>query len=135
MYSVKGDLVVDPFLGMGTTSLAAMASGRNSVGYEIDKTLQNTNAHLRESFIQISKQINHQRLANHIEFVQHRMKTKGNLKHQNVHYGFPVVTAQEKELLINDPVNILDLEDNTTIVNYATLPQQPSSLSCSSSGR
>ena len=36
MYSVKGDTVLDPFLGTGTTIIAAIASGRNSVGYEID---------------------------------------------------------------------------------------------------
>lgn len=37
MYSVHGDTVLDPFWGTGTTSLAAMAAGRNSVGYELDE--------------------------------------------------------------------------------------------------
>ena len=37
MYSVKGDLILDPFLGIGTTVAAAMASGRNSIGYEIER--------------------------------------------------------------------------------------------------
>ncbi len=36
MFSFVGDTVVDPFLGTGTTSLAAMKLGRNSIGYEID---------------------------------------------------------------------------------------------------
>lgn len=36
MFSFVGDTVLDPFLGTGTTSLAAAVSGRNSVGYEID---------------------------------------------------------------------------------------------------
>ncbi len=36
MYSFTGDTVLDPFLGTGTTMLAAMSSGRNSIGYEID---------------------------------------------------------------------------------------------------
>ncbi|MEE9307526.1 MAG: DNA methyltransferase [Spirochaetia bacterium] len=31
MFSVKGDLVLDPFVGSGTTILAAMCTGRNSV--------------------------------------------------------------------------------------------------------
>jgi len=36
MFSFVGDTVLDPFLGTGTTSLAALQSGRNSIGYEID---------------------------------------------------------------------------------------------------
>jgi DNA modification methylase len=36
MFSFAGDTVLDPFLGSGTTSLAAMQCGRNSIGYEID---------------------------------------------------------------------------------------------------
>ncbi len=36
MFSFVGDTVVDPFLGTGTTTLAAMEHGRNSIGYEID---------------------------------------------------------------------------------------------------
>ena len=35
MFSFVGDTVLDPFLGTGTTSAAAAAWGRNSVGYEI----------------------------------------------------------------------------------------------------
>jgi len=36
MFSFVGDTVLDPFLGSGTTSLAAVNTGRNSVGYEIN---------------------------------------------------------------------------------------------------
>ena len=36
MFSFVGDTVLDPFLGTGTTALAASQLGRNSVGYEID---------------------------------------------------------------------------------------------------
>jgi len=37
MFSFVGDTVLDPFLGSGTTSLAAKNLDRNSVGYEINK--------------------------------------------------------------------------------------------------
>ncbi|MEW6355212.1 MAG: site-specific DNA-methyltransferase [Planctomycetota bacterium] len=36
MFSFVGDTVLDPFLGSGTTCLAARNRGRNSVGYEIN---------------------------------------------------------------------------------------------------
>jgi DNA modification methylase len=38
MFSFVGDTVLDPFLGTGTTTLAAMRNGRNSIGFEVDKT-------------------------------------------------------------------------------------------------
>src|SRR5207245_2177915 len=38
MFSFVGDTVLDPFLGTGTTTIAAAQCGRNSVGYEIDET-------------------------------------------------------------------------------------------------
>lgn len=37
MFSFVGDTVLDPFLGSGTTSLAAKNLNRNSIGYEINK--------------------------------------------------------------------------------------------------
>ena len=39
MFSVKGDTVLDPFLGSGTTVRIAMRNKRNSIGYETDETL------------------------------------------------------------------------------------------------
>jgi modification methylase len=37
MFSFVGDTVLDPFLGTGTTTVAAAKAGRNSIGFEIDK--------------------------------------------------------------------------------------------------
>ncbi|MFQ5463237.1 MAG: DNA-methyltransferase [Phycisphaerae bacterium] len=37
MFSFLGDTVLDPFLGTGTTSVAAACCGRNSIGVEIDR--------------------------------------------------------------------------------------------------
>ncbi|MEW6227486.1 MAG: site-specific DNA-methyltransferase [Bacillota bacterium] len=36
MFSFVGDTVLDPFVGTGTTTVAAAAAGRNSIGIEID---------------------------------------------------------------------------------------------------
>ena len=37
MFSFQGDTVLDPFLGSGTTVKAALESGRNALGYEINE--------------------------------------------------------------------------------------------------
>lgn len=36
MFSFAGDTVLDPFLGTGSTTIAAVAAGRNSIGIEVD---------------------------------------------------------------------------------------------------
>jgi DNA modification methylase len=53
MFSVKGDTVLDPFLGSGTTVKLAMQNERNSIGYETDETLLPL----------IKKKINHEQAA------------------------------------------------------------------------
>ncbi len=37
MFSFVGDTVLDPFLGTGTTAIAAAKTGRHSIGFEIDE--------------------------------------------------------------------------------------------------
>jgi site-specific DNA-methyltransferase (cytosine-N4-specific) len=39
MFSLKGETVLDLFLGSGTTTKIAMQNERNSVGYETDESL------------------------------------------------------------------------------------------------
>ncbi len=36
LYTYKGDIVLDPFMGSGTTAIAALKSERKYIGYEID---------------------------------------------------------------------------------------------------
>ena len=36
IHSNQGDVILDPFMGSGTTAVAALETGRNFVGYEID---------------------------------------------------------------------------------------------------
>jgi site-specific DNA-methyltransferase (adenine-specific) len=36
MFSFVGDTILDPFCGSGTTMIAAMRAGRNSIGVEIE---------------------------------------------------------------------------------------------------
>ena len=103
MYSVKGDVVLDPFLGTGTTSLAALASGRNSIGYEMDNTLSEViSENLSPDKVPILNALIHNRLQAHVDFVDKRLVSgEWNVKHTNRHYKFPVVTSQETDLLLN----------------------------------
>ncbi|HKL82045.1 MAG TPA: site-specific DNA-methyltransferase [Desulfobacter sp.] len=118
MYSVKGDLVLDPFLGTGTTTLAAMTAGRNSTGYEIDPSLlENFYDKCQDSLDHFSSVIQH-RIDLHREFVQGRLEAGKLIKHENTHYGFPVVTRQEKELVFSIPVSVEQQDDENMVVNY-----------------
>ena len=40
MYSFWGETVLDPFMGSGTTTLAAAREGRSSVGYELNRQFE-----------------------------------------------------------------------------------------------
>ncbi len=98
MYSVLGDTVLDPFLGTGTTMLAAMACARNSAGWEIDPAF---GAYIRERLkeeVGGLNDYNRQRLRDHLEFVQKYTREKSSLKYRNSHFGFPVMTKQEQDL-------------------------------------
>jgi modification methylase len=125
MYSVKCDVVLDPFLGTGTTSLAALASGRNSVGYEVDKNLSETISEtLSDDKINVLNNLIKERLNTHLDFVQKRLATKEDFdfKHFNENYKFPVMTSQETQLMINFISEIQNI-DNQIVVKYSEIPE------------
>lgn len=97
MYSIYGDHVLDPFSGLGTTTLAAMVSGRNSMGIEMEKDLA-ANVFQESTVIKASKYQIQNRLQKYLDFIQTETGKKREFKHHNLFYGFPVVTNQEKNL-------------------------------------
>ncbi len=98
MYSVDGDIVLDPYLGTATTTIASMCSGRNSIGYEINKNFSELiNSKIGE-ISDLSKKIVSKRIENHRDFVKVREKKKGKLKHKSEKYSFPVMTSQERDI-------------------------------------
>lgn len=124
MFSVKGDTILDPFAGIGTTMYASMAAGRNSVGFEIDKNFKDSIFSRMDTIVNYANECIHTRLRNHLHFVEERSNNKGGFKYLNKHYGFPVITRQEKELLINPLVNVKEVGDNHFQVIYSNEPQQ-----------
>jgi DNA modification methylase len=124
MYSTKGDTVLDPFLGTGTTTSAAMATGRNSIGFEIESSFRDEIFSIGDRIINTSNDRIHHRIQSHLEFVRERIKDKGNLKYLNRHYKFPVMTRQEIELFFN-PLESIEQDDGSMMaVKYADVPQE-----------
>jgi len=106
MFSVKGDMVLDPFLGTGTTMLAAMASARNSVGYERDQGMKAEIVERAKDIVGLANARIAERLESHSVFVNERFKKHGRFGYKNRWYGFPVVTRQERELFLNRLISI-----------------------------
>lgn len=124
MFSVKGDTVVDPFFGIGTTTFAAIAACRNSVGFEIEPSFRNPIVSKIPTVVALSNEHIRNRIKNHTDFVKDRIKTKGAFKHMNKYYGFPVMTSQEKELLLNQLVSAAQISDGVFEVSYSEKPQE-----------
>ena len=123
MYSVKGDVLLDPFLGTGTTTAAAMTSGRNSIGVEIDKSFQQVICPIAHHIVDFSNGYLSDRLQKHFAFVESRIQNSGALKYTNKHYSCPVVTRQEQFILLNGLKEIHTRGDNIFDVMYSTKPQ------------
>jgi DNA modification methylase len=123
MFSVQEDIVLDPFLGIGTTMLAAMTAGRNSVSYELREDFKELIVKQAESILDIANAVIRGRLAQHLEFVEKRIAGNKALKHINRHYGFPVITNQEKNLMIPDLKEIKKTGDLTFEIHYDDGPQ------------
>lgn len=100
MYSLQGDTVLDPFSGTGTTSLAAMMGGRNSIGVDLVPGMKNSAVGRVAGAKEFLNASIRDRLEGHLSFVRERCAGGGEFRHRNIHYDFPVMTGQERELLL-----------------------------------
>jgi modification methylase len=120
MYSLQGDTVLDPFLGTGTTTIASIASKRNSIGYEIDSVfsniikdnIENTPVSFLNSYIQ-------NRIDKHRQFLDERNADpkKKEINHYNKNLKMQVMTSQETEIKLSF-IEKLEMEENKITCFY-----------------
>lgn len=120
MYSLQGDTILDPFLGTGTTTVAAIISNRNSIGFEIDERFSelicdNINS---MSINQINEIIDN-RINAHKQFVIDRIQNKKEVKHYNDNLQMPVMTTQEKGIKFSYITDIKTTENSCINVSYS----------------
>ncbi len=119
MFSQKGDTVLDPFLGTGTTMQAAILTGRNSCGYEIDANFEPI---IREGIEELDLDICNgtikKRFDAHKEFVENREDSGKEVKHFNKTLNYKVMTKQESEIEMNYLSSISKNGDGEYTVEY-----------------
>ena len=117
MFSIYEDKVLDPFWGTGTTSLAAMISTRNSIGYEIRSEFMEIFKRNIGKIKQFSNDINNNRLNSHIKFIEKYRKEVKDVKYKSIHYKFPVITRQERDVLFYS-IKFYSKNRNKFILNH-----------------
>jgi DNA modification methylase len=96
MFSVYGDTVLDPFWGTGTTSLAAMIAGRNSIGYEIQEEFEAVFDAEVSGVDDLAQRTVSTRIDRHEAFVEERVEAGKEVQYEAENYDFPVMTKQER---------------------------------------
>jgi len=117
MYSMNGDTVLDPFAGLGTTSLAAMISGRNSIGVDLEAGLLVSSLGNMD-IKKISIEYLSKRLQNHPSFLQKEQKNGREFRHINEAYGFEVMTSQEKKIQFYQSREIQKISEEKWIIHH-----------------
>jgi modification methylase len=131
MYSLKGDIVLDPFLGTGTTSMAAIATQRNSIGYEIDSAFANiVYENIESTPVDFYNTSVYNRINNHKQFILDRNAdpNKDDIKHFNRNLQMQVMTNQETDILLTY-ISRVERETNTIIANYIDVKNNDASTS------
>ncbi len=102
---------------------ASMAAVRNSLEFEIDKSLKKEINSIKGWIKDFSNQVLQERLHNHMSFVKQRIELGKEIKHKNKYYGFPVITNQEKVLLLNNLMDVKQSDKGNFKVKYSDNPQ------------
>jgi modification methylase len=103
MYSLRGDVVLDPFAGTGTSLAAAAVAGRSSLGVELSDSFVPVVLQGLEAALPQGAEIQRERLAAHRRFVEARQRAGKPIKHHNGPHDLPVITGQERQLELLAP--------------------------------
>ncbi len=117
MFSIKGDTVLDPFLGTGTTTIASLSSERNSIGFEIEEDLRSI---IDRNILECSEFCNKfidLRLKNHDEFIKQRKENGKEIKYHVKYHDLACMTKQERDIKIRK-VYTIKSEDSRFKVTY-----------------
>jgi len=115
MFSVYDDTILDPFWGTGTTSIAAMVCARNSIGYEVDEEFKKIFKNSIRNLKDLTNSINLERLQNHTAFIKKYQSTKKEAEYTSIHYTFPVITKQERNILVYSVDQIDAIENGYSV--------------------
>jgi DNA modification methylase len=118
MYSIRQDTILDPFLGTGTSTMAALCSCRNSIGYELVAGFKPLIKERIKEVVRMSKDVISDRLRAHQEFIRGLSSKGKETKYQSRVYGFPVMTAQEVDISIPVPGELTWTDDLSSEVSY-----------------
>ena len=117
MFSIKGDTVLDPFLGTGTTTIASISSERNSIGFEIEEDLRSI---IDKNILECSEFCNKfidLRVNNHNEFIEQRKESGKEIKYHIKYHDLPCITKQETEIKIRK-IGKIELKSSSFLVTY-----------------
>ncbi|MBN1834944.1 MAG: site-specific DNA-methyltransferase [Spirochaetales bacterium] len=106
MFSLYGDVVLDPFLGAGTTLLAAMACGRNSIGVEIEPGMGDEIRRRVGELLPEARERAAERVQRHLAFVASWRERGKEPAYRSRRHGFPVVSRQETEIRLLAPTAV-----------------------------
>ncbi len=116
MYSIKGDTVLDPFGGLSTTTIASIASQRNSISVDIDSVFcKQSKDRILNSLSMVNRYIEN-RIKNHNVFIESLPKEKIEKCYFNVPMNCKVKTGQETQLKIQQ-INSISCENNDIIAD------------------
>jgi len=125
MYSVQGDVVLDPFAGTGTTLAAALAAGRSSLGVEHDPSFVPIIEDALEAAVGLGQAEARRRLASHRAFVEDRLALGRTLKHRNANHDVSVITGQEGALTLLAPLGSRVGPDGVRVAEHVRLEELP----------